>query len=243
MYSEDDLLMISALQHLAFCERQWGLIHLENIWADNVLTVKGSQMHERTHEPSTGRQDSLIIAHAIHLRSLRLGIVGKADSVEFHLLEDSSVQEPDGFRETISISQIPFPPGQWIPFPVEYKHGKPKLDHCDDVQLCAQALCLEEMLNISVPSGAIFYGKPRRRTQVTFDDRLRDETERLAERLHKLTDIGKTPLGNYSKRCKSCSLFTYCLPKTAGSGRSARKYLSRFLWETEKTDKINEKNA
>jgi len=207
MFTEDDLLPLSGLQHLAFCERQWALIHIEGAWAENRLTVEGRHLHERVHEAGDETRDGVRIARGVRLRSLRLGLVGQADVVEFHTT-------PDGERV----------------FPVEYKRGRPKPDRCDEVQLCAQAMCLEEMLNTDIPDGAIFYGQPRRRHAVAFDDTLRAEVERLAERMQALFRAGVTPPAQYEPKCRNCSLVEVCLPKSAGAGKSARRYLDR-MWE------------
>jgi CRISPR-associated exonuclease Cas4 len=150
------------------------------------------------------------------LRSLRLGLIGKADVVEFHRNLD--------FQKT--------GPAEWTPFPVEYKRGKPKKDNCDKVQLCAQALCLEEMLNVEVPCGALFYGKKRRRTDVVFDKALRQQTEDTAMRLHELIASGVTPKPVYMKKCDSCSLSKICLPKTIERKRSVKRYLSGAIRES-----------
>ena len=171
MYTEDDLLPLSALQHLIFCERQCALIHIEQAWAENLFTAEGRIMHERVHEEGRESRGDIRVEHGLSLRSLRLGLIGKADVVEFHRWKG----------------------GSWLPFPVEYKRGKPKKDNSDRVQLCAQALCLEEMLNIAVPEGALFYGKNRRRAEVVFDIPLRKETEDAAIRLHELIASGRTP--------------------------------------------------
>jgi CRISPR-associated exonuclease Cas4 len=140
---------------------------------------------------------------------LRLGITGKADVVEFHRQED----------------------GLWRPFPVEYKRGKPKKDSLDAVQLCAQAMCLEEMLGKEVPEGALFYGKTRRRQDVAFNDNLRITTENTAGRLHALIASGKTPKPVFGPKCESCSLHELCLPKVTGTAKSVAKYLSRMIEE------------
>ena len=203
MYTEDDLLPLSALQHLIFCERQCALIHIEQAWAENLFTAEGRIMHERVHEEGSESRGSIRIEHGVPLRSLRLGLIGKADVVEFHRREGDS----------------------WQPFPVEYKRGKPKKDDSDRVQLCAQALCLEEMLDVEVPEGALFYGKNRRRAGVVFDDALRKETEETAVRLHELIASGRTPKPVYTKRCDTCSLAGMCLPKTVGKRRSVQHYL------------------
>jgi len=149
-------------------------------------------------------------------RSLRLGLIGKADVVEFH-------RKPDSLKAGSEV---------WVPFPVEYKRGKPKKDNCDKVQLCAQSLCLEEMLNIEVPCGALFYGKKRRRTDVTFDSALRQQTEDTAMRLHELIASGRTPKPVYMKKCDSCSLMKICLPKTIERKRSVKRYLSGVIRES-----------
>lgn len=216
MYSQDDLLPISALQHLSFCERQWGLMYLEGIWDENPLTVEGGHLHQRVHEPSTESRGNLRIAYGLRLRSLRLGLVGVADVVEFHRLDDNQTGccLSDG--------------GVWKAVPVEFKHGRPKIGRCDEIQLCAQALCLEEMLDGTVESGQIYYGRTRRRRDVVFDAGLRYETERLASRLQVLTAEGITPNGRFERKCRSCSLLSHCQPRVT-TGRSAADYLRRSL--------------
>jgi len=206
-YKEDDLIMVSALQHYIFCPRQCALIHTEQVWADNRLTAEGRIMHEHVHEQGSETRGDVRIVRGVPLRSLRLGLVGMADVVEFH-------------REAKDV---------WKPFPVEYKWGKPKLDHSDMIQLCAQAICLEEMLSVTVPSGAIFYGRTRHRLDVHFDDALRRETEGTANRVHELITSGETPPPVYEKRCESCSLMSECLPKTAGKKSSVKRYLERMV--------------
>ena len=205
----DDLLMISALQHYAFCPRQCALIHIEQIWTESGRTAEGRIMHERVHDESRESQGDVRIDYGVSLRSLRLGLIGKADVVEFHRQPDSS----------------------WLPFPVEYKRGKPKADDCDKVQLCAQAICLEEMLSASIPAGALFYGQTRHRLDVVFDKALRQETEETARRAHSLIASGRTPPPVYEKRCESCSLLVDCLPKTIQKRRSVKSYLTRILEE------------
>lgn len=205
----DDLLMISALQHYAFCPRQCALIHIEQIWQESGRTAEGRIMHERVHDESRESRGDVRIDYGVSLRSLRLGLIGKADVVEFH-------RRPDG---------------SWLPFPVEYKRGKPKADDCDKVQLCAQAICLEEMLSVAIPEGALFYGQTRHRLDVVFDEVLRRETEETARLTHALIASGRTPPPVYEKRCESCSLMADCLPKTIQKRRSVRNYLTRILGE------------
>lgn len=217
LFSEDDLQPISALQHLSFCERQWALIHLEHVWEENLLTVEGRHLHERVHEADSESRKGLRLARALRLRSLRLGLSGVADVVEFHAC-----------GEDAGGALVPELPGRWRVVPVEYKRGRPKRDRCDEVQLCAQAMCLEEMLNTRVAAGALFYGQTRRRLDVVFDRALRTETEALAMRLHELVQAGVTPPPVYTKACENCSLKEACLPKALG-GRSARTWLERAV--------------
>jgi CRISPR-associated exonuclease Cas4 len=206
MYSEDDLLPLSALQHLAFCERQWALIHLEQQWAENSLTAEGRRLHERAHDGPDETRGNLHICRGLRLRTLRLGLTGIADVVEFHPQNDGPAR----------------------PRPIEYKRGKPKPGRWDEVQLCAQALCLEEMLTLSVPDGAIFYGQPRRRMEVHFDASLRAETEWLALRLHELQNAGVTPAAVLAPHCKRCSLHNVCLPEQTANPQ-ASAYVNRTI--------------
>lgn len=215
MYSESDLLMVSALQHLAFCERQCALIHIEQAWIENRLTAEGRIMHERVHEQDSESRGELYIVRGLKLRSLSLGLTGVADVVEFYRVETNGIK-------------IPGKRGEWQPFPVEYKRGKPKKDSCDEVQLCAQAICLEEMLKVSVDRGALYYGSQHKRHEVGFDERIREETMLLASKLHDLVERGKTPSAMYEKRCDRCSLIDICMPG-AGRGRSVGKYLDELL--------------
>jgi CRISPR-associated exonuclease Cas4 len=210
MYSIDDLIQLSALQHYAFCSRQCALIHVEQVWSENRLTAEGRIMHEHVHDEGDESRGDVRIERGASLRSLRLGLIGKADVVEYHRQAD----------------------GTWQAFPVEYKRGKPKPDHSDKIQLCAQAICLEEMLNVSIPAGALFYGKTRRRLDVDFDEALRQETEAAAIKTHELIDAGITPAPVYAKRCESCSLMAECMPKTIQKKRTVESYLKRMLDET-----------
>jgi len=219
MFSEDELLLLSALQHLMFCERQCALIHIEQVWSENVYTVQGQQLHEKADEAETETRGDMRIARGLKIRSLKLGLSGKMDIVEFHRVNNETIQ---GFK-------LPEVDGFWYPFPVEYKRGRPKLDHSDEVQLCAQALCLEEMLNVSVPAGAVFYGKPRRRLDVAFTPTLRAETEAAAARLHLLFQRGRTPPAVYEKKCNFCSLIELCMPKTISAHEDVEKYILRAI--------------
>jgi len=227
MFTEDDLLPVSALSHLIYCERRAALIHIEQVWDDNRFTVEGTLFHERVDEQGPETRGDLHIARGVRLRSLRLGLVGRADVVEFHRIAVRAPPEPADEATGVA---LPDREGLWRPFPVEYKRGRPKPDRSDEVQLCAQALCLEEMLGVGVPEGALFYGKTRRRLVVSLDDTLRAETETAAARLRTLFDSRQTPKPERSKKCQRCSLARLCLPKAA-RGRSAAQYLRDALAE------------
>ena len=214
MFAEKDLLPLSALQHLMFCERQCALIHVERQWAENRFTAEGRIMHERVHAADRESRGKIRYEYAVPLRSLELGLAGQADVVEFHKTEG-------GQGGQIS----------WQPFPVEYKRGKAKKANWDRVQLCAQAICLEEMLGVAIPAGSLFYGKTRRRREVIFDHALRAETKEAARRLHALVAGGRTPGPVYSARCDSCSFMGLCLPKAMGRQKSALKYLKKMVKE------------
>lgn len=204
-YHEDDLAMISALQHLLFCKRQCALIHLEQQWQENLFTAEGRLMHERVHKPGAESRRKVRVEYSLAIRSLRLGLSGQADIVEFHRQDD----------------------GSWLPLPVEYKRGRPKKDDTDRVQLCAQALCLEEMLNCSVPEGALYYGQKQRRYPVIFDQTLRHATQTAAAELHALLNSNTTPTPEFGPKCESCSLLPSCLP-TAATGKNVPAYIRRM---------------
>ena len=219
MFSDSDLLPLSALQHFVFCPRQCALIHIEQQWVENRFTAEGRSQHERVDRPEHEIRDGIRYEYAVLLRSLRLGLIGKADVVEFHFPDSSNrdlrsetsnlKSRETAMRSDISNLKLPV-----RVFPVEHKRGRPKPTHCDWVQLCAQALCLEEMLNIKIPEGAIFYGLPRRRQSVAFTPELRLETQEMATALHNLIQSGKTPPATYEKKkCDSCSLLEICMPK------------------------------
>jgi CRISPR-associated exonuclease Cas4 len=203
----EEPIMISALQHFVFCSRQCALIHIEQVWDENRFTAEGKIMHEHVHEQGDESRGNVRIGRGIPLRSLRLGLVGVADVVEFHRIDRNL----------------------WQPFPVEYKRGKPKPDSSDSVQLCAQAICLEEMLSIPVPKGALFYGRTRRRLDVTFDESLRARTEEAAREAHDLIESGVTPPPVYGKRCESCSLLNKCMPRKMEKQVSVKRYLKRMI--------------
>lgn len=239
MYSEDDLLPLSALQHLVFCERQCALIHVEQVWLESVSTFEGRTLHERVDAGGEEARGAVRTARALPLVSRRLGLTGRADMVELHLLADAAGEALSPAAPAAPSASAPAalpadPAGRWQPYPVEYKRGRPKRNRCDEVQLCAQALCLEEMLGSAVPAGALFYAAVRRRTEVAFDRELRTVTERAAARLHQIFAAGETPRAVREPKCDSCSLLDICLP--AAPKRSARRYLERLLAGDEEGD-------
>ncbi|TMN24445.1 CRISPR-associated protein Cas4 [Pseudoxanthomonas sp. X-1] len=191
-----DLIPLSALQHYLYCPRQCALIHVEQQWAENRQTAEGRLLHQRADAPQAERRRGVRTVTAMPLLALELGITGKADAVEFH---------HDGEGE--------------VAFPVEYKRGRPKAHRADEVQLCAQALCLEYMLGRGVATGALFYGQTRRRKEVAFDAALRALTLRTIADTRAMLQQGTTPSARYEdKRCDACSLIDVCQPRLLGRG-------------------------
>jgi len=195
-FTEDDFIHISALQHYVFCLRQCALIHVEDVWQDNVFTVRGEILHEKVDSDTYETRGTLKTVRGLRIHSYRLGVVGRADVVEFH-------------AEIV---------------PVEFKSGRPKDDISDKVQLCAQALCLEEMLNTKISRGAFFYGRIRRRVSVEIDNSLRSQTESIIASVHELVSKRLIPPARYTEKCKHCSLESICMPK-AMNERKLQQYL------------------
>ncbi len=214
-FDEEDYLRLSGLQHFAFCRRQWALIHIEDQWAENFRTMDGHIMHEHVHDQDfrESRGDRLIV-RGLAVHSAELGISGQCDTVGFH-------RDPAGVplqnRE-----------GLWRPYPVEYKRGKPKEHSADELQLCAQAMCLEEMLCCAIPEGALYYGEPRRRTVVRFTPELHRQVQGSLTEMHELYRRHYTPKVKPSKACSACSLKDLCLPKLMRN-RKVSDYLSRAM--------------
>jgi len=206
---------ISALQHFLFCERQCALIHLEQQWADNKLTVRGNILHEKVDEGEEEKRPDVIISRSLRLSSEKFGISGVADRVDFFLCAEGG-------------TKIVGREGLWRPVPVEYKHGVSKQDDWDRVQMCAQALCLEEMLNCEVESGVLFYWKVRRRENVILDDGLRGKTVEAIESLRHMFQSRTTPPPVLKDGCRNCSLMDICLPENLSSTR-ARKHFERLF--------------
>ena len=222
--SEESTVMLSALQHYLFCPRQCALIHVEGVWSENYLTVSGRQLHERVDRRGGETRKDVHLATALRLTSNRLGLTGVADMVEFHRQETPF--DVNGLRVAAKLTGRG---GFWRPFPVEYKRGAPKSHRADEVQLCAQALCLEEMLDVSIGAGALFYGETRRRVDVAFDAELRSLTEGVAAKVHELIREGETPQPVLTKGCKACSLFDQCRPEDVGGIGSAKRWITNQL--------------
>jgi CRISPR-associated exonuclease Cas4 len=221
MFDEADLLPLSALQHYVYCPRQCALIHIEQQWSENRFTAEGRAQHDRVDRPEHEVRDGVRLEYAVLLRSLRLGLIGKADVVEFHGIQSDFKLQISDLKSQEKTLRV---------FPVEHKRGRPKPDHCDWIQLCAQAFCLEEMMQIEIPEGAIFYGQPRRRQNVEFTAELRAETEEAARKIHEMIRSGKTPPAEYDeKKCAACSLFDICMPE---KHRPVSAYLADALSES-----------
>lgn len=210
--TDAELLPLSALQHYAYCPRQFALIHIDQQWAENRFTAEGQLLHQRVNSGETETRGDLHIARSLRLVCRELGLTGVADVVEFHRVDQHGCP-------------LPGCSGRWRPFPVEYKRGRSKPDDWDRVQLCAQAMALEEMLGVPVPSGAIFYGKPRRREAVEIDQALRDTTRQLAKSAHQLFRAQHLPEPQPGPKCAHCSLRRICVPDRA----SAKAYVQRML--------------
>lgn len=217
-YNDDELLALSGIQHFVYCERQWALIHVEQSWAENLQTVEGKILHERVDDPYfTENRNCTKIVRSVPIVSRRLGLYGVVDLLEYELLPGTKE-----IRITL----------------VEYKRGKPKVDDRDEVQLCAQALCLEEMLGINLEYGYFYYGQTRHRHRVHFSHELRTRVATLAQHMHQLFDQGVTPRAVKSKKCGNCSLVELCVPGLAKRPK-VKAYLSRFLQEMREESEVD----
>lgn len=216
-YSEDDYLMLSGIQHYAFCRRQWAIIHIEQQWQENEHTVEGELLHKRAHDAYfTEKRKDVIISRGLPVHSRTMGVSGVCDIVEFCRAEDGIPLF--GHRGLYSV------------YPVEYKKGDPKDSEIDILQLTAQAMCLEEMLSAKIQEGAIFYGEIRRRDKIVFNDTLRDTVRKDFEEMHGLFERRYTPKVKWSKSCGACSLKDICMPRL-GKAPSVRDYISKTLSE------------
>ena len=213
-----DLLPISALQHLLYCERQCALIHVEQVWAENRFTAEGNVMHEKAHDGPDEMKAGVRISRGLDVKSEALGLSGQCDVVEFH--RSAGVPPASG--------SVPLPHETILP--IEYKRGKPKAHRADEVQLCAQALCLEEMQRVAIPEGRLFYGQTRRRMDVIFDEELRALTAETARRLHELIDSRETPPAVYeARKCDACSLIELCMPNAMRFQKGAGAWFERQM--------------
>ena len=218
MYEEEDYLMISGLQHFAYCRRQWALIHIEQQWAENERTIDGHLFHKKAPAANTTeKRGDLIITRGLHIKSATLGVSGICDVVEFH-------------RSEQGITLFSFE-GRWQPYPVEYKKGEPKENNADVLQLCAQAMCWEETLLCDISCGSLFYGENRRRTSVEFTEELRGQVKSMLTEMHELWKKGYTPRVKPNKGCNACSLKEICVPRLSKSKQVA-SYIETSLAET-----------
>ncbi len=213
-YTEDDFFPISALQHYVYCPRQCALIHVEDVWQENVFTVRGNILHEKVDTDTYESRGTTKTVRGLKVHSFTFGISGRCDVVEFRKREGEAKLEGEGDLQS----------GKFTVVPVEFKAGKPKDDISDKVQLCAQALCLEEMLNTSVKQGAFFYAKIRRRVQVEIGEDLRKQTEEIISSVRDIIAKKLTPAVEFSAKCRNCSLYSVCQPK-AMNLRKLRNYM------------------
>ncbi len=212
-YTSDELLPLSALNDLLFCERRAALHLLERIWENNQYTVEGHFAHRRVDQTTASSSGEYRRVTGMMLSSYRLGLVGRADLVEFRGDYGSSTES--------------------VPYPVDFKRGRKRRWDNDEVQLCAQALCLEEMLGVAVPKGAIFHIRSQRRREVEFDRALRQKTEEAAARLQEIALAGRTPAAHWKPRCRGCSLLDLCLPRVWRSANEASSYLDELILRPE----------
>lgn len=205
MYTEDDFIMISSLQHYIFCPRQCGLIHIDDVWQDNLFTVRGEILHEKVDSDTYETRGDVKTVRGLRIHSFKYGLVGRCDVVEFK-------QTPQGKKV----------------YPVEFKAGEPKEDISDKVQLCAQVLCLEEMMDVKIPEAAFFYGKIRRRNVIEISEELRKQTEEVISKVRALVESKKVPVIEYSSKCRNCSLINFCQPKAMNS-RKLKHYIQNLF--------------
>lgn len=201
------MIPLSALQHWLFCPRQAALIHVEQLWAEDRATAEGRLLHEAVDAGRGESRPGVGVARGVQIRSLALGVSGKADVVELRRGPDGAV----------------------VPFPVEYKRGKPKTHRADEVQLCAQAICLEEAFGVPVADGALYYGEKRRRTPVAFDAELRGLTARVAAEARTALLNGVTPAPRATPACRRCSLHDLCRPERLEKAPDVGRWFARRL--------------
>lgn len=209
---DEDLIPISALQHYLYCPRQFGLIHVEGIWTENVQTAQGRVLHKRADLPGASSRKGMRTITAMPLRHEKLRLVGIADVVEMRTGDD----------------------GKNVPYPVEYKRGRQKPHRADEVQLCAQALCLEEMFGVSLQEGALFYGVTRHRVTVPLDRELRELTISAIREVTSILSAGSTPRAVYEpNRCDACSLIDDCQPRLLAREKTVSRWVADQLSSSE----------
>lgn len=222
-YKEDNFLLLSGIQHFAFCRRQWALIHIEQMWDENLHTTEGKLMHEKVHDSySSESRREVIISRGMPVLSRELGVTGECDVVEFRKAKNG-----------ITLSGRT---GEYMVYPVEFKHGEPKDIDADILQLAAQAICLEEMLCCEIEQGAIFYEKTKRRFKVEITDELRIKVKDMFSEMHSLYEKGYVPKVKPKKGCNACSLKNLCLPKLLKI-KSAKEYLDDCLGKAAEYEK------
>lgn len=220
MYNEDEMLMLSGIQHFRFCPRQWALIHMEQQWEENHLTIEGHFLHKNVDTPFYRQKcGNVIVLRSVNIASRQLGLYGITDIIELHPA-----------KSEINTIKHPKYPGNWIPYPIEYKRGKPKPNQIDEVQLVAQAMCLEEQYGITIEGGAVFYGETRRREEIIITPELRNIVMDCANSMHSIFKTGKVPFINKGKHCKKCSLANICMPDSIDCTK-ASYYLKKHLYE------------
>ncbi len=228
-YPPSEWLPLSGIQHFVFCRRQWALIQIEQQWAENALTAEGRILHKRADDPFfTEKRGDVIIARSVPVSSPTLGLTGICDVVEFSAMSPSPPGRGAGGDGGV---QLPGREGFWQPVPVEYKRGRKKHGPEDEAQLCAQAMCLEEMLLVKIPRGFIFYAQTRRREPVEFSPELRQIVRQSAEEMHRYVHRGYTPKVRPSKACRSCSLADLCLPNLQNRRKPASQYVREWIEE------------
>jgi CRISPR-associated exonuclease Cas4 len=220
MYIEEEYLSLSGIQHYAFCRRQWALIHIEQQWEENLRTVEGNLLHKNAHNSGISeKRGDIIISRGMPIYSSVLGTSGECDVVEFHRNDEIGIS---------LYGRV----GKYVPVPIEYKHGEPKKDDMDILQLTAQVICLEEMLCCEINTGYIFYEEIKRRLTVELTDELRKKTQDLFMEMHRMYQRRHTPKVKRTKACNACSLKDLCLP-ILNKNRSVREYINQLVEEKE----------
>lgn len=220
MYTDPDFLLLSGIQHFAFCRRQWALIHIDDVWAENERTAEGRLLHDNAHDAYRSEsRGEVIISKAMPIFSRTLGLSGECDVVEFRKSDEHGIS-------------LHGKEGTYTVYPVEYKRGSPKEDPCDILQLTAQAMCLEEMLCCDVREGALYYFETRHRLKVSITDELRDTVRKYTAEMHEYYDRRYLPRPKRTKACNACSLKDICIPGL-GKIRSAKEYNDENLGREE----------